>query len=237
MRHKRFLEVRTSSLVRLASDTPPVPVSQSRMAAGFDAAGFPRTPTASAGMEYVLPDGSLVRVMAPSGNAPRRASFTNANGGPNQPLHRQAGPTARPAGLEHEGLGARAHPRGADAMSPATRAFDDLLPTRIDRAEIEAPTLLLGGLTWSLSATCEWRWVKADGTVVSSSTDGAEDLVWDLVGDEIVAARWAGLSALGADPSSTLKSGGALELFSDASFDTWVLHTPELVLVGPLRES
>ncbi len=41
----------------------PVPVSQSRMAAGFDAAGFPRTSTSSAGMEYMLPDGSLVRLM------------------------------------------------------------------------------------------------------------------------------------------------------------------------------
>lgn len=122
-------------------------------------------------------------------------------------------------------------------MSPATRALDDLLPTGIDRAEIEKPTLLLGGASWSLSATCDWRWVKADGTVVSSSTYGAEDLVWDLVGDEIVAARWFGPSALGADPSFTLKSGGALELFSDASFDTWVLRTPALVLVGPLRES
>lgn len=65
---------------------PPVPVSQSRMAAGFDAAGFPRTPTASSGMEYVLPDGSLVRLMASSGSAPLRASFTNANGGPINPF-------------------------------------------------------------------------------------------------------------------------------------------------------
>jgi RHS repeat-associated protein len=60
---------------------PPVPVSQSRMAAGFDAAGFPSTRTVSAGVEYTLPDGSLVRLMQPSGEAPLRASFTNANGG------------------------------------------------------------------------------------------------------------------------------------------------------------
>ena len=61
-------------------------MSQSRTAAGFDAAGFPRTPTASAGMEYTLPDGSLVRLMQPSGNGPLRASFTNANGGPINPF-------------------------------------------------------------------------------------------------------------------------------------------------------
>lgn len=121
-------------------------------------------------------------------------------------------------------------------MSSATRAFDEMLPTRIDRAEIEEPTLLVGGSSWSLSATCEWRWVKPDGSVVSSSTDDVADLVWDLVGDEIVATQWSGPEALGADPSFRLKSGGVLDLLSDASFDTWVLHTPALVLVGPLRE-
>jgi hypothetical protein len=64
----------------------PVPVSQSRMAAGFDDAGFPRAPTGSPGMEYTTPDGSLVRLMEPAGQAPRRASFTNANGGPINPF-------------------------------------------------------------------------------------------------------------------------------------------------------
>jgi len=34
-----------------------------------------------------------------------------------------------------------------------------------------------------------------------------------------------------------LRSGGVLELFSDAAFDTWVLHTPTVVLVGPLRRT
>ena len=33
-------------------------------------------------MEYTLPSGTHVRVMEPSGQAPLRASFTNANGGP-----------------------------------------------------------------------------------------------------------------------------------------------------------
>jgi hypothetical protein len=60
---------------------PPVPVSQSRMAAGFDAAGFPSTPTASPGSSYTLPDGSKVRLMEPTVQAPRRASFTNADDG------------------------------------------------------------------------------------------------------------------------------------------------------------
>lgn len=120
-------------------------------------------------------------------------------------------------------------------MTGNGQAFDDLLPVRIDRAEFAEPSLLIGGPGWSLSAICCWRWVDSDGTVIGADAAGIEDRVWDIVGDEIIAAAWAGPAQLGADPSFTLKSGGVLELFSDASFDTWVLETPALVLVGPLR--
>ena len=51
------------------------------MAAGFDDAGFPSAPTASPGTSYTLPDGSKVRLMEPTVQAPRRASFTNGNDG------------------------------------------------------------------------------------------------------------------------------------------------------------
>ena len=76
---------------------PPVPVSQSRMRAGLEAAGFPSQPTSSAGTQYTLPDGSHVRLMEPSGQAPLRASFTNANGGPVDPFTNK--PVQPPKGL------------------------------------------------------------------------------------------------------------------------------------------
>lgn len=57
-------------------------VSQSAAREGFEAAGLPSTPTRAAGTEYTLPNGNKVRLMEPSGQAPRRASFTNANGQP-----------------------------------------------------------------------------------------------------------------------------------------------------------
>jgi RHS repeat-associated protein len=63
-----------------------VPVSQKRTAAGFDAAGFPAKPTDSAGMEYTLPDGKSVRLMEPTKNAPRRASFEDGKSGPINPF-------------------------------------------------------------------------------------------------------------------------------------------------------
>ena len=34
------------------------------------------------------------------------------------------------------------------------------IPLRIDRAEIEEPTLLIGGDGWSMSMLCYWRWIS-----------------------------------------------------------------------------
>jgi RHS repeat-associated protein len=62
-----------------------VPVSQSRMREGFDNAGFPSKATRAPGIEHTMPDGRKVRTMEASGDAPRRASFENANGGPVTP--------------------------------------------------------------------------------------------------------------------------------------------------------
>lgn len=44
------------------------------------------SPTRSAGTQYTLPDGSLVRVMEPSGQAPLRALFTDSQGNPINPF-------------------------------------------------------------------------------------------------------------------------------------------------------
>jgi hypothetical protein len=68
------------------------PTSQSRMAAGFDEAGFPSKPVlgksgagagTQTGTEYTLPNGNKVRLMNDNNPIdPVRASNTNANGGP-----------------------------------------------------------------------------------------------------------------------------------------------------------
>ena len=64
-----------------------VVVSTSRARLEESLAGLPSRATIKApGREYALPDGSLVRIMEPSGQAPLRASFTNAQGAPISPF-------------------------------------------------------------------------------------------------------------------------------------------------------
>ena len=84
----------------VAPEGQAIPLSQSRMRQGFDDAGFPSTPTRAPGIEHTLPDGSKVRTMEPTANAPRRASFTNANGQPIDPATGK--PPQPPRGLTAE---------------------------------------------------------------------------------------------------------------------------------------
>jgi hypothetical protein len=113
-----------------------------------------------------------------------------------------------------------------------TASFENLLPARIDRAEVEVPTLLLSGDQWSLAATCDWKWFDSEGVIISCHEERA-DAVWDLVGHRILGVTWSS-THVGLDPTFNVEGGSTLELHSDASFDTWTIHTPTLVLVGPL---
>jgi len=117
-------------------------------------------------------------------------------------------------------------------MSKGRAECTSQLPFRIARAEYEDPTLMIGGAGWSLSATCPWRWINSDGRLVSDGTLGSADAVWDLVGDTITEVTWIEEPKLGADPWFHLASGGRLELFSDAAFDTWVMQLSGLASSG-----
>ena len=130
--------------------------------------------------------------------------------------------------MEHYG-------RVADDWTLTARAaLASALPLKIDRAEVVAEiTLSLGGTGWTLSATCDWTWRNVDGLVVTDSTPDAADLVWDLIGDEIVSVAWTEERGFGFDPRFVLSSGGSLELLSDVAFDTWVIGLPTETLVGP----
>ena len=108
------------------------------------------------------------------------------------------------------------------------------VPHRIDRAEIEEPTLLIGGGGWSMSMLCYWRWISSDGQIVTTESPDAADSVWDLVGEVIENVVWWGASPIGVDLRLLLASGGCLDVLSDAAFDTWIMSLPDITLVGPL---
>lgn len=56
-----------------SADVVVVSTSRSRLVSGFESAGLQKTPTSSPGMQYTLPDGTLVRVIEPSGARHRSA--------------------------------------------------------------------------------------------------------------------------------------------------------------------
>lgn len=121
-------------------------------------------------------------------------------------------------------------------MTDPAAEFTALLPALIMEAAYEEPSFMIRGSDWSLSAMCSWRWVSADGEVCSPAQSGAVDRVWDLIGERVTEVSWSGPANLGLDPTFRLESGGQITLLSDASFDTWVLDTPNMVFVGPMAD-
>jgi RHS repeat-associated protein len=89
-------EVAGASFIASA-DGVVVPTIRATLVDGFEAASLPKTATKSPGVQYTLPDGSLVRVMEPTTHAGLRASFTNSAGSPISPFTGK--PVQPPKGL------------------------------------------------------------------------------------------------------------------------------------------
>ena len=106
----------------------------------------------------------------------------------------------------------------------------------IGRSEMEGPVLLLRGEVWTMSVLGTWRWITAAGAVVDEQSPDVADEVWNLTGETITSASWSSSTGHGLDPTLHLRSGGRLEVVSDAAFDTWQISLPDVVLVGPLVE-
>lgn len=122
-------------------------------------------------------------------------------------------------------------------MTNAQEQLDVLLPLVIGRSELDGPVLLLGGDDWSMSVLCTWRWTTAAGQVVDENTPDVADEVWNLTGETITSVTWSTPTPYGADPTLHFRSRGRLEIVSDATFDTWQINLPSIVLVGPLAEA
>jgi hypothetical protein len=107
------------------------------------------------------------------------------------------------------------------------------LPWRVRTAEWVDPTLVVGGDGWSMTISCSWRVCTPTGVAYGSSSVDAEDRVWDLVGAEVVGIEAQGVVSY-ADPRLVLRGGLALELFSEAEPDAFVVRSgDDIVIVGP----
>ena len=61
----------------------------------------------------------------------------------------------------------------------------------------------------------------------TSSPQTVADEVWNLTGETITSVSWSSPTEYGLDPTLHLRSGGRLEVVSDAAFDTWTISLPE----------
>ena len=120
------------------------------------------------------------------------------------------------------------------APTDARAAVAAVLPTVIGRSALEGPVLLLGGDGWTMSVLGTWQWTSAAGAVVDQQSAEVADDIWNLTGETITSVSWSCPTEYGLDPSLHLRAGGRIDVVSDASFDTWQINLPDIVLVGPL---
>ena len=122
-------------------------------------------------------------------------------------------------------------PGGDPVIERLTRDLADLLPLTIREATYADDTLTIAGDGWAFSALCPWRVVR-DGVLLYAWSDpAADDRVWDLCGQQVLAVS-AQSSAMPGDPRFELSTGELLEIFSDHAVDPWVLRLPNTVYVG-----
>jgi hypothetical protein len=115
----------------------------------------------------------------------------------------------------------------------AMAAIARRLPWRIRSVDWTDPTLVVAGDDWSLTVTCSWRVVGPGGIAFSCSSANVEDLVWDLIGAQVLRIDRRGSGVI-YDPILVLSGELMLELFSDTELDPWVLRFGDsTVIVGP----
>jgi hypothetical protein len=123
-------------------------------------------------------------------------------------------------------------PRGGGAVIEQLRAHATAyLPLRVVTAEWSNDALVLTGDGWSATVNCPWRVSRLGVMVFSWDSKDAADLVWDLIGHDVVDVV-AQSSVSPADPAVVFSGGLALEVFSDTAIDPWVMGFPGMTFVG-----
>lgn len=121
----------------------------------------------------------------------------------------------------------------SDATSLAA-ALGPLVPLRIEAVEFYSGGLLtVIGERWSLNFVGEWAWRRQGVLVTGGNQPGAEDVVWDLCGVQLLGANFPDASFDG--NCTFVLSDGTLDAMSDGTgWETWVFRHVDLdnVFVG-----
>ena len=113
------------------------------------------------------------------------------------------------------------------------------LPLSVDSCTFEAETLLLAGDGWYLRVLGPWRLSRGGFIRTSSAAESAEAVagpIGAIVGSEIVGIQpQSRFNAL--DIALLFRDGSVLEVFSDYTYDNWLLKVGTLRVEGPMQSS
>lgn len=120
-------------------------------------------------------------------------------------------------------------------ISEIQTIIQKILPIKIDEASWNAPTLHFHGIDWSFWTLSAWRISLKNRFVCGSDDENNPDIERILTGSSIesISAQSANFPV---DPVFYFSDGHVLEIFSDASYDTWTFHLPGDVVYDFISE-
>ncbi len=105
-----------------------------------------------------------------------------------------------------------------------------LVPLRLREVEYTDPRLTIIGDDWSGVMVGDWAWRRGDRVLTAWGDAGAEDVVWDLCGLDLVGVQFPDPRFAG--DCSFILSDGRLDVRSDRSgFETWTFQHAKLDVV------
>lgn len=106
--------------------------------------------------------------------------------------------------------------------------MQERLPVRVREIEYNDPFLTIIGDDWSLNLACPWEG-NVGSDQLSWEDEDVEDRAWELVGLDLVAVVDAEPGVIDFHFTS-----GVLHIRPDTDLDPWVLHLPDVVVVGTM---
>ncbi|HEY3545989.1 MAG TPA: hypothetical protein VGK17_07835 [Propionicimonas sp.] len=73
-----------------------------------------------------------------------------------------------------------------DDATTLAAAIRPLVPLRVRQVEYNDPMLTVIGDGWSVALIGEWTWYRSDHVVTFGGDAGAEDVIWDLCGLDLL---------------------------------------------------